>query len=75
MTNLQLNRHEMIHTNEKPFQCHTCEKCFNRHDLLKQHEIIHTDKKPFQCNTCKKCFNKQYSLTRHEKIHTRHFLK
>ncbi|KAI3021730.1 transcriptional regulator family: C2H2 zinc finger and Fungal Specific TF [Aspergillus niger] len=34
-----LRRHELIHTQEKPFQCH-CGRAFSRQDLLRRHDRV-----------------------------------
>lgn len=40
-----LKLHQLIHTGEKPFECHICKTAFNRRDKLKRHMLIHEAKK------------------------------
>jgi len=38
------------HTNEKPYECHVCEKRFRQSGDLKVHMRIHTNEKPYECH-------------------------
>ena len=67
---ISLNRHVLIHTGEKPFQCESCDKRFTQKSQMVTHQRIHTGEYPYLCNYCGKKFNRRDSLQTHNKIHT-----
>ena len=64
------DRHENIHTGEKPYKCQFCEKEFTRLDNKVVHERFHTGENTFKCQFCEKKFTRMDKKVVHERIHT-----
>ncbi|XP_075185888.1 uncharacterized protein LOC142257625 isoform X2 [Anomaloglossus baeobatrachus] len=64
------DQQQRTHTEDKPYPCSECEKCFTWKSQLIVHLKTHTGEKPFSCLECGKCFNRNSVLDRHLKTHT-----
>ena len=64
-----LNSHKRLHTNEKPFACNHCKKCFAHKKYLKIHLRLHTGEEPFECFECGKRFKDPSNLRKHKNAH------
>ena len=61
----KLQRHCLIHTGVKSYECKQCGKWFKRAEHLKNHLRVHTGEKPYECKQCGKCFSQAVNLKNH----------
>lgn len=66
---LNLRKHVLSHTREKPLFCKMCDKPFQTRSYLRRHKRIHTDEKPYSCSACEKSFRLRQNLKHHKKQH------
>ena len=64
-----MNRHELIHLEEKPFSCKFCGQKFSDKGNMRKHERIHTGEKSFSCSYCSLKFKQEKNLFCHEQVH------
>lgn len=65
--NSALQKHKLIHSEERNFVCQVCQKAFKRQDHLNGHLNVHKVVKPFPCVSpdCDKSYCDARSLRRH----------
>ncbi|KAH0504897.1 Zinc finger and SCAN domain-containing protein 21 [Microtus ochrogaster] len=64
-----LLKHQMMPTEEAPYQCKDCGNAFNGKGSLNRHYHIHTREKPYRCNNCGKSFSQHAGLSSHQHLH------
>ena len=57
-----LNKHMMVHTEERQYKCGECGKLFKRISHVREHLKIHSSERPFPCYICGKSFKTAVSL-------------
>ena len=64
-----INKHERIHTGQRPFACADCGYSFTQSSHLKMHMLRKHSKeaRPFKCSSCTACFKSFSHLSRHRK--------
>lgn len=70
-THQGLEKHAVLHSDDRPFTCEVCFKTFKRADSLRQHEQTHYEGN-YQCEeeSCRKIFSSPLALHRHKRAHT-----
>jgi len=59
--------HNRIHSGEKPYKCHMCDKAFGNSGHLYRHMRVHTGDKPYKCSLCNRSFSRISHLQRHKR--------
>ena len=62
-----LQKHELIHSDVKPFMCSYCGKGFTQNSNLQVHLRQHTGQKPYGCEFCEAAFANNVCLKLHKK--------
>ncbi|XP_025097779.1 putative zinc finger protein 735 [Pomacea canaliculata] len=72
-----LQKHMMIHSDFKAYNCTPCSVLLERIDTLKQHKEAnsnkrsdHSDERPYQCTVCHAVFKRLDTLKKHMVIHS-----
>lgn len=66
----QKEKHEMIHTGERPFRCTACEQAFKTRVEMREHYIkAHTNDRPFLCEICRDAFADRWQYRNHLNKH------
>jgi len=58
-----------MHTDERPYPCHLCEKRFKDTYTLQCHVRIHTGENPYVCEVCGKGFKQKGAFNTHVRSH------
>ena len=63
-TSDDLARHEITHSDIKPYECDYCESTFSS---LVRHKRVYLGEKPYSCEICQKSLRYSSSVTSHNK--------
>jgi len=64
----RLTRHQLWHSESRPFKCKLCDRCFQTQASVTKHEETHAGLQ-FQCPDCPKTFSTDRYLKQHSRCH------
>ncbi|XP_064633720.1 uncharacterized protein LOC135491669 [Lineus longissimus] len=67
-----LLHHRRRHSDDRPFECETCQMKFRTKNNLTSHVRCHSGEKPFECPDCQRCFATKSTLNQHSVTHSNH---
>ena len=72
-----LNRHLIVHSENKQYICEYCGKKFSLSQYLREHRYLHTNELPYICGIsgCTMCFRQAGKLSLHRRTHPEYKLK
>jgi len=62
-----LNTHMRLHTGDKKYKCHMCDKAFSQSGNLNKHVRVYTGDKPYKCSLCDRSFSQSSHLQSHKR--------
>ncbi|KAJ0001796.1 hypothetical protein NQD34_001592, partial [Periophthalmus magnuspinnatus] len=65
-----LKKHEVTHSDQKPFSCDKCERSYSSKESYKAHQLFHQGKRPFLCPLCPKAYGLKRDLKEHLVLHS-----
>jgi len=76
-TKFSMSRHNLVHSQEKNYECRYCGKKFALYQYLKEHTNTHTSEKPYVCGVsgCQERFSQTGKLSLHRRTHPEYKLK
>lgn len=62
-------RHNLVHSGERPYKCAQCPKSFVQRRNLTDHERRHTNEYPYECSDCPRNFTSRSNWVSHMRVH------
>lgn len=69
MSEIALNEHRSVHSDERPFQCPICPRAYKTFQQHKVHLKTHSDEKHI-CPECGQLFSTRKTYNRHKLVHS-----
>ncbi|XP_062543094.1 zinc finger protein 431-like [Armigeres subalbatus] len=64
-TKSNLEKHYIVHSNERPYKCDKCPSAYKTSTALSKHSFLHENLLPYECSYCEERFLTQAQYARH----------